>query len=194
MDEVGSKVTKFKKDQAVLVMKNNPDGFSEYSYASEEELYPLPELKPDYLVMFINGLTASIGLDRAADINCGEKVLITAAAGGTGQMAVQWAKYRDCYVIAMTSSEEKAKRLKELGADFIINYKKDNVNEVLKKNFPNGVNIIWETIGGETFRTLFENLSIKGRLLIVGSITSYKDGTSFGNIGDIENLKEKVID
>lgn len=174
-------------------MKNQPDGFSEYSYATEEELYPLPELKPDYLVTFINGLTASICLDQAAKIKSGEKVLITAAAGGTGQIAVQWAKHRNCYVIAMTSSEDKAKLLKELGADFIINYKKDNVNEVLKKNFPDGVNVIWETIGGETFRTLFENLSIKGRLIIIGSITSYKDGANFGDISVIENVKEKVI-
>ena len=63
-------------------------------------------------------------------------MLITASAGGTGHIAVQWAKQKGCYVIGMTSSEEKAKLLKELGTDRVINYKTENLDEVLTKEFP----------------------------------------------------------
>ena len=63
-------------------------------------------------------------------------MLITAAAGGTGQIAVQWAKKRGCYVIGTTSSEEKAQFVKDLGADEVINYKKENLDQVLKEKFP----------------------------------------------------------
>src|SRR5699024_10964281 len=99
-------------------------------------LFPLPELKPNYLVSNVNGLTASIALDKQGRIQKGEKVLITAAAGGTGQIAVQWAKHRGCYVIGMTSSEEKTSYLKELGADYVINYKDQSLEVVLKERFP----------------------------------------------------------
>ncbi|CAG2122993.1 unnamed protein product, partial [Medioppia subpectinata] len=59
----------------------------------------------------------------------------------------------------MTSSDEKAKLLKELGTDRVINYKTENLDEVLTKEFPNGVDVIWETIGGEVFKTLFKHLA-----------------------------------
>ena len=51
-------------------------------------------------------------------------------------MAVQWAKQKGCYVIGMTSSPEKAKLLKELGTDRVINYKTEDLDEVLTKEFP----------------------------------------------------------
>ena len=97
----------------------------------------MPELKPNYLVAHVNGLAASIGLDKAGRIQPGDKVLITAAAGGTGQIAVQWAKQRGAYVIGLTSSPEKAKHLTEvIDADLVINYRTENVEQVLKEKFP----------------------------------------------------------
>ena len=97
---------------------------------------PLPELNPKFLVGFVTGLTAAIGLDKCGHIEAGDKVLITAAAGGTGQIAVQWAKQKGCYVIGMTSTEEKAAFLRQLGADLVINYREQNVDQVLREKFP----------------------------------------------------------
>ena len=57
--------------------------------------------------MLHSGLTAKIGLDKLGQIKEDDKVAITAAAGGVGQMAVQWAKYQGCFVVAITSSPEK---------------------------------------------------------------------------------------
>ena len=54
----------------------------------------------------------------------------------SGHVCVQWAKQKGCYVIGMTSSPEKEKLLKELGTDRIINYKTENLDEVLTKEFP----------------------------------------------------------
>ena len=95
----------------------------------------MPDLNPAYLVSLINGLTASIALDKAGHIQAGDKVLITAAAGGTGQIAVQWAKQRGAYVIGLTSSAEKAAHLKQLGADHVINYREESLDLVLKERF-----------------------------------------------------------
>lgn len=99
-------------------------------------MIPLPDARPEFIATLVNGLTASIGLDVAGRIQPGEKVLITAAAGGTGHICVQWAKAKGCYVIGTTSSDEKAKLLTSLGVDKVINYKTDDMDEVLTKEFP----------------------------------------------------------
>lgn len=122
--------------QPVLVVDPVHNMFSEYLYKDPGSLVPLPELKPNYLVANVNGLTGSIALDHAGRVKKGEKVLITAAAGGTGQMALQWAKHRGCYAIGLTSTTEKVNYLKSLGADLVINYKTESLEQVLKEKFP----------------------------------------------------------
>lgn len=137
VDSIGSAVSgSLKVGQPVLVVDPIHNMFSEYLYKDPASLVPLPALKPNFLVANVNGLTGSIGLDKAGRVQKGETVLITAAAGGTGQIAVQWAKHRGCHVIGLTSTEEKARFIKELGADEVINYKKENLDQVLKEKFP----------------------------------------------------------
>ena len=65
-----------------------------------------------------------------------ETVLVTAAAGGTGQFAVQLAKAAGNHVIATCSSSDKAELLKRLGADRVINYRSEDVGAVLRKEYP----------------------------------------------------------
>lgn len=174
IEAVGKNVTTLKAGQPAIVFGVEPKGYAEYLYVKPEEVIPLPALKPEFISLLICGLTATIGLDQSGHIKKGEKVLITAAAGGTGHIGVQWAKQRGCYVIGTTSSKEKAKILKDLGCDRVINYKEESIDEVLTKEFPEGIDVIWETIGGSVFETLFKHLATKGRLVIVGGITGYK--------------------
>ena len=107
-----------------------------------------------------------------------------------GHIGVQWAKKRGCHVIGMTSSEEKAKLLSELGADRIINYRTENLDQVLTKEYPEGVDVVWETIGGKVFETLFKHLAPKGRFVVVGGISGYKE-KGFHNV-HIPNLPTTV--
>jgi len=130
-------------------------------------------------------------LDQQGRIKAGDKVLITAAAGGTGHIGVQWAKARGCTVIGTASTPEKEAFLKSIGCDHVINYRKQNLNDALKEKFPEGIDVIWETIGGETFHTLFENLATRGRMVLVGSIESYKADGIVG--GAIENLNARLL-
>lgn len=116
-------------------------------------------------------------MDESARIKAGEKVLITAAAGGTGQICVQWAKQKGCHVIGTTSSDDKAQFLQSIGCDHVINYRKEDLYETLRTSYPEGVDVIWETIGGEMRDKLVDkHLAIHGRMILVGQITGYKDG------------------
>ncbi|GFR06762.1 prostaglandin reductase-3 [Trichonephila clavata] len=191
--EVGDQVKNLKAGQYVAYMNSRVNSYGEYVCISADEAYPIPEPKPEYLVLLVSGASASIGLDKCARIAAEDKVLITAAAGGAGHIAVQWAKAAGCYVIGTSSSEEKGKVLKDLGCDRVINYKKEDLAEVLSKEFPSGIDIIWETIGGKVFETCVKNLAIKGRLIVVGGISSYKSEDSFLPKLDLSFLPELLL-
>ncbi|GBO00421.1 Prostaglandin reductase 3 [Araneus ventricosus] len=172
--EVGEGVENLKVGQCIAYFNIRWNSYAEYTCIDAEWALVIPEATPSYLGLIVSGLTATIGLDKVARIMAGETVLITAAAGGTGHIAVQWAKAADCHVIGTCSTEEKEKLLKDLGCDRVINYKKENIAEVLAKEYPKGVNVVWETIGGQVFDDCLKNLSIRGRLVVVGGITGYK--------------------
>ena len=69
----------------------------------------------------------------------GETVLVTAAAGGTGQFAVQLAKLAGCHVIGTCSSPQKAQLLTELGCDRVVNYNEEKLADVLKNEYKRGM-------------------------------------------------------
>ncbi|KAG4075492.1 hypothetical protein HA402_003317 [Bradysia odoriphaga] len=172
VEAVGEEVTGFKVGQAV--MSCTGDGYSEYLLKEAKELFPIPTVDPKYISLMVCGLSAAIGLDYAGKIKAGDKVLITAAAGGTGHIAVQWAKSKGAYVIGTTSSAKKATFLKGIGADHVINYKEEDLSAILKRDYPDGVNVIWETIGGKAAESLIPHLAKFGRMVLIGGITGYK--------------------
>lgn len=158
--------------QAVIYLK--PGAFSEYRVLEGKEAIPIPAVSVEYLPFILSGLTAALGLDKVGQLQAGQTVLVTAAAGGTGQFAVQWAKNAGCTVIGTCSSTEKMAFLKSIGCDRPVNYKEENLGEVLKKEYPKGVDVVYECIGGDMFHTAVDNLAKGGRVVIIGFISKYE--------------------
>lgn len=154
-------------------------GFAEFSEVSAAYVIPVPAVIPEVVPMLTSGLTALLGLEEAGKMRSGETVLVTAAAGGTGQFAVQLAKLAGNKVVATCGGAAKASLLKELGADRVIDYKTESVSEVLKKEFPKGVDLIYESVGGEMFQTCFKALGLFGRLVIIGMVSQYQVGEAW---------------
>ena len=171
VDAIGESVKGFKLGQTVLYYNFSLEvgAYAQFIYASPDELILCPECKPEYLGCLVSGLKASIGLDLIGHIKPRDKVLVTAAAGPCGLMAVQWAKSKGCYVIGITSSEDRADTLKSVGCDKIINYRLNDLDLMLKKDFPKGIDVIWETMGGEILSTLTDHLAVRGRMIILRS-------------------------
>lgn len=168
---VGGNSTKLQIGQPVAYLSMG--AFTEYKLVPSKQVVPLPDADPKYLPFMLSGLTAALGLDKVGQIKKGDKVLITAAAGGTGQFAVQWCKIAGCEVIGTCSTDDKIQFLKSIGCDRPINYKKEDLNAVLKAEYPKGVDVVYESIGGSVFETCLNNLAIKGRLLVIGAISGY---------------------
>ncbi|KAK6191543.1 hypothetical protein SNE40_003205 [Patella caerulea] len=176
--------------QSVLYM--NMGAFSEYKVLKSAMAIPVPNTNPELLPLMLSGLTASISLDKYGEIKAGETVLITAAAGGAGQLAVQWAKNAGCHVIGTCSSEEKVQFLKSIGCDRAINYKTEVFKDVLKSEYPKGVDVVFESVGGEMFDTCINSLAVKGRLIIIGYISGYESEKGF-KPSRLSTLPQKLL-
>lgn len=152
-------------------------GYREYFVTQAKRVIPVPEAAPEVMSLSIGGLTASMGLSMTGEMSPtgGETVLVTAAAGGTGQFAVQLAKLAGNHVIGTCGSDDKAELLQSLGCDRMVNYRKETLREVLRSEYPRGVNVVFEGVGGEMFDTALDNLARFGRLVTIGAISEYKD-------------------
>ena len=113
-------------------------------------------------------ITAWESLYDRGRLQAGQTVLIQAGAGGVGHVAVQLAKLQGAEVCTTVSSEEKANFVKQLGADSVILYKNtDVVDEVLTWTQGQGVDLAFDTIGGETFYQTIPAVKIYGDLVTI---------------------------
>ncbi|XP_004684021.1 PREDICTED: zinc-binding alcohol dehydrogenase domain-containing protein 2 [Condylura cristata] len=151
-----------------------PGAFAEYTVVPAPAATPVPSVKPEYLTLLVSGTTAYLSLRELAALSEGKKVLVTAAAGGTGQFAVQLAKKAKCHVIGTCSSERKVAFLRSVGCDRPINYSLEPVGAVLQREYPQGVDVVYESVGGAMFDLAVDALATHGRLLVIGFISGYQ--------------------
>ncbi|KAJ8030893.1 Prostaglandin reductase-3 [Holothuria leucospilota] len=168
---VGSNVKHLSVGQPVACM--NMGSYSEYQVIPSKSAIPLPDLKPEYIALMASGITADLAFTECGPLKEGQKVLVTAAAGGTGQFAVQLAKLAGCHTIGTCSTDQKAAFLKNIGCDRPINYNKEDLKTVLRTEYKDGVDVIYESVGGDVFDICFNALARHGRLLVIGAISSY---------------------
>ncbi|KAI7861499.1 putative oxidoreductase [Spinellus fusiger] len=180
---VGAKIPK----EAIgkFVVYTQYGAFAEYISVPYKTTLAVKSDTPANLGLLVSGLTASISLTVQGRMTKGETVLVTAAAGGAGQFAVQLAKIAGNHVIGTCSSDDKVEMLKAMGCDRVINYKKEDFRSVLKNEYPNGIDIVFESVGGEFFKICLNGLSDKGRLIVIGTVASYS--TPEGIRGDTVN-------
>jgi NADPH2:quinone reductase len=113
-------------------------------------------------------ITAWESLYDRGRLQPGQKVLIQAGAGGVGQVAIQLAKLQGAEVCTTVGSEAKAETCRSLGADLVILYKNtDVVDEVLTWTQGQGVDLAFDTVGGETFYQTIPAVKIYGDLVTI---------------------------
>ena len=191
-------------------------------------------------------------LSEAGRIKSGQTVLVTAAAGGTGQFAVQLAKLAGCHVVATCGGADKAAMLRRLGADRVVDYKTEQLKvrgeatglhehgsyaspgyqlgiwlalfpfprktrsqtswelelipystlllllnpasvirpcfcystllllpsaqDVLHEEYPRGIDVVYESVGGDMFKAALDGLADRGRLIVIGMMGAYAEG------------------
>ena len=173
VSEVGPDVTRFDPGDRVWGSNQGLLGrqgtFAEYCAVDECWLYPTPNGVTDEqaAASALVGFTAHLGLVRSAKLEKGEMIFVNGGSGGVGSTVVQMSKALGARVVATAGSDRKVELCRKLGADFVINYKIQNVEVELKKIAPAGVNVWWETLREPNFDLAVGALSARGRMIVM---------------------------
>ena len=171
--EIGPGVTRFEPGDRVWGSNQGLLGrqgtFAEYCAVDECWLYPTPHDVTDEqaAASALVGITAHLGLVRDAKLEKGETIFVHGGSGGVGSTVVQMAKAIGARVVATAGSAKKVEICRQLGADFVINYKTQNVEVELKSIAPAGVNVWWETLREPNFDLAVGALSARGRMIVI---------------------------
>ena len=130
------------------------------------------------------GLTAYFGLLEVGQPKPGETVLVSGAAGAVGSVVGQLAKIKGCRAIGIAGGAEKCARLvKDYGFDVAIDYKGKSVDQLaaeIHAAAPQGVDIIFENVGGDVFDAELMNLAMRARIILCGLISEYNAPEKIG--------------
>ena len=172
-DVIESRAPEFKPGDVVT----SNFGWREYFIASPEDVHPVSrDIQPlsAYLgVLGMTGMTAWAGLNLV-DVKAGDVIFISGAAGAVGNVAGQLAKLRACRVVGSAGSADKIRfLLDECGFDAAFNYKTGPVLEQLNRAAPDGIDVYFDNVGGETLEAALSALRVHGRIIACGGISGY---------------------
>lgn len=174
VEAVGSAVTRFRVGDEVYFCNggigDRQGNYAEFTTVEERFVAGKPKS-----VSFVEAAAAPLVLITAWEalyergrLEPGEKVLIHAGAGGVGHVAIQLAKLKGADVCTTISSQQKADFVKDLGVDYAINYQQtDFVKAILDWTNGEGVDLAFDTVGGETFEKTFPAIRIYGDIVTI---------------------------
>lgn len=177
IEAVGEGVDHLSVGQRVLAVPGF-NGFATHVVAHKSGVVPIPDTMPyDQASCFILTYgTSHYALRQRAQLKAGETLLILGAAGGVGAAAIELGKAMGAKVIAAVSSEEKAAFCRNLGADETLIYPRE-MDRDAQKAFsgaikelagPNGVNVVYDAVGGNYSEPAVRTMAWEGRFLVIG--------------------------
>jgi len=166
--EIGDQVSGIKVGDRVACV-SSLGAFAEKVKSHKSTIMPIPaDVDAAEVTALMCGYgTSHHALKQRADLQAGETLVVTGAAGLTGLAAVQLGKVMGARVIAVASTEEKRSIALENGADEALGY--DDLKEAIKKATDgNGADVVFDVVGGEVFDACSRAMAWKGRLLVIG--------------------------
>ncbi len=175
---------------------DNPKGgfYAEYAAVVAEKVGRIPNglTLRQAGAIGTTGLTAIQGIDDALHIRAGETLVIHGAAGGVGTLAVQFAKWRGARILATISTDDEATALKDLGADVVVNGRKDDITAAARAFAPSGVDALLALAGGDALERSIDALRPGGRAAYPNGVDPPKprNGLNISHYDAIPGAKE----
>ena len=176
VEAVGDGVTELKPGDRVCYASGTPQqpvgSYSEARNVSAARLVKIPDgIKSETAAaMMLKGMTVSYLIKRTYKVKSGDTVVWHAAAGGVGLIACQWLKALGVTIIGTAGSDEKCELAKAHGADYCINYKREDfVARVKEVTGGKGVPVVYDSVGKDTFDKSLECLSMYGLMVTFGN-------------------------
>jgi NADPH2:quinone reductase len=182
VERIGPGVTRFRVDDEIFAYCRKPvvqgGAYAEYIALTEEHMAfkPRNTTFTEAAGIPLTALTAYQALVDAARVKSGERVLIHAAAGGVGGFGIQIAKDRGALVWG-TAGSRNGDYVRSLGAEQVIDYTRDDFRKVIRSAHPDGVDVVFDCVGGDVLRKSVEIVRKGGRLI---SIVDSLDEGSLG--------------
>ena len=162
-------------------------GYAEYAVTNVAGVALLPD-SIDFAsatALATQGCTAYYCAFESVTLHEGDRVLVHAAAGGVGSMLVQMAKHKKCFVYG-TASTTKLDFLKKIGVDMPIDYTQEDFSKVIRDHSPTqNVDIVFDSLGGRTFKNSFKLLGPAGRIVTFGAAEQI-NGDKTNKLGTIK--------
>jgi hypothetical protein len=167
--EVGKAVKHFKPgDQVITAIYGN--GFREFSNLDANLALLVSRATPEVMALGLSGVTASIALEVVLKIQSGQVVLVSNAGGSTGHFAVQLARLQGNRVIGVCAGDKQAAMVRALHCcERVIDLSREDLDTVLRSEYPAGVQMVYESMGGNVFDICLQHLTPRGRIVSVGS-------------------------
>jgi len=166
----GSKTSLFKGGERVMGY-SRLGSHAEYVILNEKLAteIPVPMTYEEAAAFLVSYLTAYHGIVRLANTRPGEQLLVHAAAGGVGLASVQLALHLGIHIYATAGSDEKVALVQKQGAHHVINYRtQDFAEEVRTLSDGYGVDVVMDSVGGETYKKSWQLLAQMGRYILLG--------------------------
>ena len=168
--EVAADVTDFKPGDRVMAVVS-AGGFAEEAVCNATTVFPVPEGMDNATAAAFPVAygTSHLALTHRANLQPGETVLVLGAGGGVGLTAIECAKAMGAIVIAAASSTKKLGLAADRGADHLINYTDDDLRTNIKKlTAGNGVDVVYDPVGGDLAQAAMRSMAWRGRFLVIG--------------------------
>lgn len=192
-DVIESRAIGFEQGDAVV----SNFGWREQCIAGPTDLHRVTrDIQPlsAYLgALGMTGMTAWAGL-HLVEIKAGDVIYVSGAAGAVGCMAGQLAKLRGCRVIGSAGSDDKVRFLKEhCGFDIAFNYKSGPVLRQLNLLVPDGIDVYFDNVGGDTLEAALSALRVHGRIIACGGISGYNEAKPRPGPSNLFNVTAKRL-
>lgn len=174
---VESRSEAFKPGDAVMGLGS----WSDYCCVPAATMHACPSIdgvaaEDVFGIYMVVGPTAYFGVADIAQPKIGDTFVVSGAAGAVGSLAGQIAKAMGCRVIGIAGGRDKcAALIDHYGFDGAIDYKRDDVDARLRELCPQGIDIYFDNVGGETLDRALAQMNLYGRVVSCGSISSYND-------------------
>jgi NADPH2:quinone reductase len=192
VESVGSEVKHLKVGDRVAYAGKPAGAYSQIRVMPADIVVKLPDAISFEMgaAMMLQGLTVQYLLTDSYQVKPGDTVLFHAAAGGVGLIAMQWLKLLGATVIGTVGSEEKAELAKAYGCDHTILYnKEDFVKRTRELTNGRGVNVVYDSIGKDTFMQSLDCIMPRGMMVTYGNASGPVPPVDVGILGGKGSLK-----
>jgi len=191
IEAIGDGVSDFKVGDRIAYASPPPGSYSEVRTIDADRVVKLPDAIDDKTAaaMMLQGMTAQYLLRQTYRVQKGDTILMHAAAGGVGLIVCQWAKHLGATVIGTVGSAEKADLAKSHGCDHTILYRDENFKDrVAELTDGVGVNVVYDSIGKDTFMDSLGSLKPRGMMVTYGNASGPVDPFAPGILGQMGSL------